>query len=115
MRSRQSGCKVRRGDLERVRLAEKRWGLRLHNAAGTGSAPAAPGLGLLLDGPGTEPPGAASPGGAAQAPCPAGCPVPGREFLFLHNSPCPGSGSEHRILLQWASWGLVQQLAVIRV
>lgn len=37
------------------------------------------------------------------------------EFLFLHNSPCPGSGSEHRILLQWASWGLVQQLAVIWV
>lgn len=58
MRSRQSGCKVRGGDLDRVCLTEKRRGLRLHNPAGTGSAPAAPGLGLLSEGPGTEPPGA---------------------------------------------------------
>lgn len=46
MRSPQSECKVHHGDLDQVRLAEKHWGLSLHNPAGTGSAPAAPGLQL---------------------------------------------------------------------
>lgn len=46
MKSPQSECKVHRGDLDQVHLAEKHRGLSLHNPAATGSAPAAPGLQL---------------------------------------------------------------------
>lgn len=51
MRSPQSECKVHSGDLDQVRLTEKHRGLSLHNPAGTGSAPAAPGLQLPQKGP----------------------------------------------------------------
>lgn len=106
MKSPQSECKVHRGDLDQVHLAEKHRGLSLHNPAGTGAAPAAPGLQLAQKGP-------LAPGGAEQGlsfqvvwhtgpPPPAPLPPACWEMQSFSLSRIPPE--EHPSSFFWVSW-----------